>query len=66
MKVKVMALIFMVVFAVAATSIVINLSSSQTVEENVDFEESYNALQMNDDEVGVELLGEIDTPGMPG
>lgn len=66
MKVKVMALIFMVVFAVVATSIVINLSSSQTVEENVDFDESYNTLQMNDDEVGVELLGEIDTPGMPG
>lgn len=66
MKVKVMALIFMVVFAVAATSIVINLSSSQTVEENVDFDESYNTLQMNDDEVGVELLAEIDTPGMPG
>lgn len=66
MKVKAMALIFMVVFAVAAISIVINLSSSQTVEENVDFDESYNTLQLNDDEVGVELLGEIDTPGMPG
>jgi hypothetical protein len=66
MKVKVMALIFMVVFAAVATSIVINLSSSEIAEENVAFAESYNTLQMDDGEVGVELLGEIDTPGMPG
>jgi hypothetical protein len=65
-RIKSIALILIVAFAAVATSIVINLSSSQTVEENVDFDESYNTLQMNDDEVGVELLAELDTPGMPG
>jgi len=65
MNVKVMALIFMVAFAVAATPIVISLSNSQIAEGNVGFTESHNTMQM-DDEVSVELLGEIDTPGMPG
>jgi len=63
-KVKVMALIFVVVVATVATSIVVNLSS-QIAEENTDFTE-YNTLQIDDDEVGVELLAEIDTPGAPG
>jgi hypothetical protein len=66
MKVKVMALIFMVVFIAVVTSIVANLSSSQIAEENTDFTESYDTLQTDDDEVGVELLEEIDTPGGPG
>jgi len=67
MKVKVMPLIFMVVFAVIATSVVLHFSSSQIAQENFDFGKSYNTLQIdNDDQVGVEPLKEIDTPEMPG
>jgi len=66
MKVKVMALIFIVAFAAIATPALLRLSSSQTAEENVDFTRSYSTLQMDDNEVVIEPLEELDTPEMPG
>jgi len=65
MKLKALSLIFLVVFAAVATSVVLCLSNSQIIEENVDFAESYNIAHA-DNERGIKLLGDpIDTPGMP-
>jgi len=65
MKVKALSLIFLVVFAALATSIVLCLSSSQIAKGNSNFTKSYNIVQVGDG--GVEPDGkEIDTPGMPG
>jgi len=66
MKLKALSLIFLVVFAAVATSVVLCLSSSQIVEENNGFSESYSIVQV-DGEVDVEPDGKaLDTPGMPG
>ena len=65
MKVKALSLIFLVVFAAIATSIVLCLSSSHIAEGNSNFAESYNIVQV-DDEIGVDPCGEeIDNPGVP-
>ena len=65
MKVKALSLIFLVVFAAVATSVVLCLSSSQIAKGNSDFTKSYNIVQ-GDDEIGVDLCGdEVDCPGVP-
>lgn len=65
MKVKALSLIFLVVFAAVATSVVLCLSSSHTAEGNNNFTKSYNIVQV-DDEIGVDPCGkEIDCPGVP-
>jgi hypothetical protein len=64
MKVKSIALIFMVVFAAVATSIVINLSSSQITEKNLGFTDSYNIVQIDEVHVGPNGIP-IDCPGGP-
>jgi len=64
MKVKALSLIFLVVFAAVATSVVLCLSS-HTAEGNSNFTKSYNIVE-GDDEIGVEPCGdEIDCPGVP-
>jgi hypothetical protein len=65
MKVKALSLIFLVVFAAVATSVVLCLSSSHIAKGNSNFTKSYNILE-GDDEIGVDLCGdEIDNPGVP-
>lgn len=66
MKMKVLPLIFLVVFGAFATSVVLHLSSIQTIEGNFGFAKSHNIVQAND-KAGITPNGEpINTPGMPG
>ncbi|MCW3993738.1 MAG: hypothetical protein NWE85_04145 [Candidatus Bathyarchaeota archaeon] len=65
MKVKALSLIFLVVFAAVATSVVLCLSSSHTAEGNSNFTKSYNIAE-GDDEIRIDPCGdEIDCPGVP-
>lgn len=65
MNVKALSLIFLIVFATAATSVIACLSASQINEENVSFTESCS-ITLLDGGMGVEPNGDpIDTPGMP-
>jgi len=64
MKLKFLSLLFLVIFAVFATSAAFYVSSAETVDENVDLTEPYSIV-LTDGE-GVEPDGKpIDTPGMP-
>jgi hypothetical protein len=62
---KVMALIFLVIFAATATTIVAELSSSQIAKKNVDFTKSYSIVQIDDNGTGPTGIA-IDDPEMPG
>lgn len=65
MKVKALSLIFLVVFAAVATSVVLCLSSSHIAKGTSNFAKSYNIVQVGN-ETGVEPNGEeIDSPGVP-
>jgi len=65
MKVKALSLIFLVVFAAVATSVVLCLSTSQAAKGSNNFAKSYNIVQVGN-ETGVEPNGEeIDNPGLP-
>lgn len=65
MKVKALSLVFLVIFAAFATSIVIGLSTSLADEGNIGFTEPYSIEQV-DGKVNIEPCGdEVDGPGMP-
>jgi hypothetical protein len=62
---KVVALIFIVIFASAASSLVVGLSSGQIFEGKVDFSKPYSIVQIGDNDS--QPMGEpIATPEMPG
>jgi uncharacterized protein YwlG (UPF0340 family) len=65
MNVKALALIFLVIFASAATVFVVGLSSSRVTEESVGSTKSHSIVQI-DNETVVQPNGPIDCPGMPG
>jgi hypothetical protein len=65
MNVKALTLIFLVVFATAATVFVVALPNGRTAEENVGFTKSHGVVQI-DNGTSAEPNGEIDNPGMPG
>lgn len=65
MNVKALSLIFLIVFATVATSVVLYVSSSQVIQESADLTKCYSVVQV-DGGVGVEPNGkEIDCPAMP-
>ena len=64
MKTKVVALIFLVIFAAVASSLVVGLSSSRIFEGKVGFRESYSIVQMDFNDTEPQGLP-IDTPEMP-
>lgn len=65
-KVRVGLLIFIIVFATVATSLILGFSTSQISERNVDFAKFYDIVQI-DNEEGVEPDGKPkDGPPMPG
>ena len=65
MKVKALSLVFLIVFAAVATSVVLYVSSSQITQEGADLTKSYSIVQVNGG-VGVAPNGDpIDTPGGP-
>jgi hypothetical protein len=65
MKAKIISLVFLVIFAAIATSLVFNLSSSHVVEEKIDFSAYQGTVEIK--EVDCESQGiEVDTPGIGG
>jgi hypothetical protein len=65
MNLKALTLIFLVLFAAAATVSVVGLSSSRTTEKNLGSTSSYNVVHI-DTGTFVQPNEEIDNPGMPG
>ena len=63
MNVKAAILIFLVVFAAAATTLMLENSNSQILNQNMCDTESNSIIEIDDDLV--EPQKEIDTPGMP-
>ena len=63
MNVKAVILIFLVVFAAAATTLMLEISNSQILNQNMCDTESNSIIEIDDDLV--EPQKEIDTPGMP-
>lgn len=63
MNVKAAILIFLVVFAAAATTLMLEISNSQILNQNMCDTESNSIIEIDDDLV--EPQKEIDTPGMP-
>lgn len=63
MNVKAAILIFLVIFAAAATTLMLEISNSQILNQNMCDTESNSIIQIDDDLV--EPQKEIDTPGMP-
>lgn len=63
LNVKAAILIFLVVFAAAATTLMLEISNSQILNQNMCDTESNSIIQIDDDLV--EPQKEIDTPGMP-
>ena len=63
MNVKAAILIFLVVFAAAATTLMLENSNSQILNQNMCDTESNSIIEIDDDLV--EPQKEIDTPSMP-
>ena len=63
MNVKAAILIFLVVFAAAATTLMLEISNSQILNQNMCDTESNSIIEIDDDLV--EPQKEIDTPSMP-
>jgi len=63
LNVKAAILIFLVIFAAAATTLMLEISNSQILNQNMCDTESNSIIQIDDDLV--EPQKEIDTPGMP-
>jgi len=63
LNVKAAILIFLVVFAAAATTLMLEISNSQILNQNMCDTESNSIIEIDDDLV--EPQKEIDTPGMP-
>jgi len=63
LNVKAAILIFLVVFAAAATTLMLENSNSQILNQNMCDTESNSIIEIDDDLV--EPQKEIDTPGMP-
>ncbi len=63
MNVKAAILIFLVIFAAAATTLMLEISNSQILNQNMCDTESNSIIEIDDDLV--EPQKEIDTPGMP-
>jgi len=63
LNVKAAILIFLVIFAAAATTLMLEISNSQILNQNMCDTESNSIIEIDDDLV--EPQKEIDTPGMP-
>jgi len=63
LNVKAAILIFLVVFAAAATTLMLEISNSQILNQNMCDTESNSIIEIDDDLV--EPQKEIDTPSMP-